>query len=82
MGNVVVQFGWTLLAACLVLGGIGHWADGRWGSEPWLTVVGVLLGIVVAFRSLFRELARWEAREKQRRHGQGPPGPTGRDGSG
>ncbi len=37
---------------------VGRWADQRWGTEPWLTVAGVFLGIAGAFLELFRILKR------------------------
>ena len=39
--------GWTLVAS-LVLGLLaGWWADARFGTEPWLFILGACLGIVV-----------------------------------
>jgi F0F1-type ATP synthase assembly protein I len=44
----------TLVGGLLV----GRWADQRWGTEPWLTMAGLLLGIAAAFLELFRILKR------------------------
>lgn len=44
----------TLIGGLLV----GRWADQRWGTEPWLTLAGLLLGIAAAFLELFRILKR------------------------
>jgi ATP synthase protein I len=33
---------------------LGLWLDGRWGTRPWLAVVGVLLGIAAGFYNFFR----------------------------
>ncbi len=41
----------------------GHWLDGRFATSPWLGAVGVLLGIVAAFRELIR-LSMRAMREK------------------
>lgn len=43
-----------------VIGGLlaGRWADGRWQTEPWLTLTGLFLGIIAAFYELFRILRR------------------------
>jgi hypothetical protein len=27
---------------------LGHWADQRWGTEPWLVAVGAILGMSLA----------------------------------
>lgn len=32
----------------------GHWADHRWHTTPWLSVAGMLLGVVTGFRELYR----------------------------
>lgn len=43
------------LILAIVLGFLlGHWLDGLLHTTPWLTVVGVLLGIVAGFVGLFK----------------------------
>lgn len=32
----------------------GRWLDERFGTKPWLSITGVLLGITAAFLALFR----------------------------
>lgn len=32
----------------------GRWADNRWHTTPWLTVLGLLLGVATGFRELYR----------------------------
>lgn len=45
---------YSLIGAIVLLGGAGYAAD-RWlNTEPWLLVVGLLLGIVVGFYELAR----------------------------
>jgi hypothetical protein len=34
---------------CLLL---GHWLDGKLGTDPWLSLVGIILGSIVGFRAL------------------------------
>ena len=43
----------------------GHWLDRRWGTGPWLVVVGVFVGAGAGFFGLYRSLT---GRPK-------PPGP-------
>lgn len=45
---------WTLTAAVLlgVLG--GRWLDGRWGTRPWLTLLGTLTGLIVGLYEVAR----------------------------
>jgi ATP synthase protein I len=52
------------VAVCLGLFA-GHWADRRWHTEPWLTLVGVLIGVAAGFRELYR-LSKKALREEER----------------
>lgn len=47
-----MQFALTFLA----LGALGWWLDGRFGTGPWLMIVGILLGAAGAFYSLVKRL--------------------------
>lgn len=35
---------------------LGWYLDKRWGTTPWLTLAGVLLGTAAAFVEMFRML--------------------------
>lgn len=59
--------------------GAGFWVDHRWGTLPWLTVAGVVLGLFVAGRHLFEFLRRLEREDKR---GRGGPGRSVGDGAG
>jgi ATP synthase protein I len=52
------------LAACIV-GGLfaGQWLDRRWGTEPWLTLLGLTFGAVGGFVNFIRIL-NWKNRQK------------------
>lgn len=53
-----------LLMGGLVLGYLaGTWLDARLGTDPWLTVAGVVLGAAAGFHSLVRQLAAGRGRE-------------------
>jgi ATP synthase protein I len=41
------------VAVCLGLLA-GRWADRRWHTEPWLTLVGLGIGVASGFRELYR----------------------------
>lgn len=47
----------------------GHWADQRWHTDPWLGIVGLLLGVAAGFRELYRvaKLATREDRKSEER---------------
>ncbi|MGE5675708.1 MAG: AtpZ/AtpI family protein [Mycobacterium leprae] len=55
-----VDFGYTLLAAILIFGGLGYWLDNRYSTTPWLMIVGIFLGMAVGFNSLFKRLGLLE----------------------
>jgi len=40
--------------ALLIGAGIGYWADTRFGSSPWLLVIGTALGFAAFVVRLFR----------------------------
>jgi len=50
--------GYTLLAAILILGGVGYALDAWCGTSPWFLVAGLLLGIVVGFVELAKIMWR------------------------
>jgi len=45
------------LAIAVGIGAVGgRYLDDYLGTEPWLTILGVLLGSAAGFRQLFREI--------------------------
>ncbi len=48
--HVGIFFG-VAIALCL-LG--GQWLDKRFHTTPWLTIVGLLVGVAAGFRELYR----------------------------
>jgi len=36
----------------------GRWLDGKLGTDPWLMIAGLLLGVFAGFRSLIRTARR------------------------
>ena len=50
--------GYTLLAAIMVLGGIGYAVDVWFETSPWFLVAGLLLGIIVGFFELAKIIWR------------------------
>lgn len=49
---------------------LGQWLDRRLGTEPWLLLIGVLVGAAAGFFSMYRQLVigprEREKREKER----------------
>ena len=52
----LVGVGWFIGLSILlgILG--GYWLDGKFGTKPIITIVGLVLGMVVAFYGLYRML--------------------------
>ena len=44
---------------------LGHWLDGKWGTTPWLTALGAILGFITGMSHLLR-MAK-EAEQKKRK---------------
>lgn len=63
-----MDFGYTLLAAVGGFGWLGWWLDRRSGTNPWLLLGGIGLGLVVGFNSLFKKLNLIEQRRKDAKH--------------
>ena len=57
--------GFTFLAELGCITAVGWWLDGKWGTEPWLTVAGAALGMTVALSHLLRSAAAYEAAVKE-----------------
>ena len=45
---------YTLIGGIIVLGGLGYFADGWFGTSPWLLLLGLLMGILLGFYELIR----------------------------
>jgi F0F1-type ATP synthase assembly protein I len=67
---LAMDFGYTLLAAVGVFGWLGWWLDGRYGTNPWLLLGGIGLGLAVGFNSLFKKLNLAEQRRKDAKRGR------------
>jgi len=49
----ISQLGFTI-AACVIIGVLlGRFLDTRLDTSPWLTLLGSLLGMAAAFKSIF-----------------------------
>jgi F0F1-type ATP synthase assembly protein I len=54
---------YALVGAILLFGGIGFAADWWAGSAPWFVLLGLLIGTVLGFWNLLRDLPRTRSRE-------------------
>jgi len=46
------SLGFTIALSVFIGFGIGFYLDGRFGTSPWLTYIGLVFGIAAAFRSI------------------------------
>jgi F0F1-type ATP synthase assembly protein I len=56
--------GLQFAASILLFFFVGRWLDGRLGTEPWLMIAGVFVGLTAGFWSLYYRLVV-EPRHKQ-----------------
>ena len=45
--------GYFIIFAIGLPTGVGYWVDGRWGTQPWGMLVGLLVGVAAAGRELY-----------------------------
>ncbi len=53
-----LHLGWTMAGALALFTLGGYWLDNTWGTKPWLTLTGSLLGITASFLELYRTVKR------------------------
>ena len=53
-----MDLGLTFVVATVAGAGGGYWLDSRLGTQPWLLLVGALLGITVGFYHFFSVVLR------------------------
>lgn len=45
---------------------LGHWLDEKWGTSPWLTALGALLGFAVGMTHLLRMAKEAELKKRKK----------------
>lgn len=62
------------LAISTVIGLLGgRWLDGKLGTEPYLMIVGLLLGVTAGFRSLYLAARKANRATQSERNPNEPP---------
>lgn len=59
-GLAFAGIGFSFAAIVGVMTYLGHLADGEWGTRPWLTITGGMLGVALAMFDLIRSVQRIE----------------------
>ncbi|MBL8739487.1 MAG: AtpZ/AtpI family protein [Myxococcales bacterium] len=67
--------GFEILLSIGVASFAGAWADGKLGTSPWLTLLGVALGVATAVRAIQRALAMMNREAAREECEQGNPKP-------
>jgi len=52
--GIAARMGVELVVATCIGGGLGYWADTHFETQPWLMLVGVLMGNVAGIRNILR----------------------------
>jgi len=60
----LAHVGLTYSASVVLYGLGGWWLDGKLGTQPWFTLVGVGVGAVGGFLWVYREVIRAESRSR------------------
>ena len=76
--------GLELAGATAGLAFVGYWIDGRFGTQPWGILGGVVIGLAGGLYNLVREslLASREAKAEDQLANDDSGGPAGRSGNG
>jgi F0F1-type ATP synthase assembly protein I len=56
--SLAARVGVELVAALIVGGGLGYLADWYFGTNPWLTVIGLFLGMSAGLLNIYRMASR------------------------
>lgn len=63
------------MAIATLIGALGGgWLDERFHTRPWLTTVGLVLGVAAGFRGLFRAVSEHQRRMKRSGEPRSPEG--------
>ncbi len=63
----LIGIGFSLAIAIVGSTYVGHWLDGKFGTEPILTLVFLVFGLLVGFMGAYRQLQTVMVRAGRRR---------------
>lgn len=47
---------WRMFVPAVIFVGLGLWADLSWGTKPWLTVLGAVIGLAAGIMLIRQQL--------------------------
>ncbi len=51
-----LELAWVVALSTLIPLGIGLWLDKRFGTAPWLTLVGMVIGVAASTVNILRQM--------------------------
>ena len=61
-----------IFAGCMVIGVFGgRWLDEKWGTEPWMLIIGSLVGMASGFYHFFKTVLRLDKEQKEKKKDDG-----------
>lgn len=58
MFGTMADTSWRMFIPIIGLALLGVWADNSWHTKPWMTVVGIIIGVVLAGLLVKKQLER------------------------
>ena len=71
MGSIGLEIALSIVLPLL----LGSWLDKRWGTGPWLSITGFVLGLVTATRTVVRAMAAMKRVAEKEEAEMGNPAP-------
>jgi F0F1-type ATP synthase assembly protein I len=68
LGNEVANIVWRVLLPVVALVALGAVCDKAFGTKPWLTLIGAVVGFMTAVMLVRRRVGNPEAADKASRH--------------
>lgn len=54
--GTAASIGWYLLSSVVAGIALGRWADGYFDSQPWATIIGIVLGMIAGMWAIYKKV--------------------------
>ena len=54
--QVATSVGFYLLSSVIAGIFLGRWIDGHFGSQPWATIIGIILGMIAGLYTTYKKV--------------------------